>query len=135
LWREEWIQTIAIETGTGMILFGRELVWSTVLVTWLALLQVEPSPILVAAVGPNSLSQATHQIVIGVDGGAESIRACCFDATGKAIGEPCAVAYPTQHPAPGWAEQHPADCTKILDKQYEVLCSLPLSGTDTKYVR
>jgi ribulose-phosphate 3-epimerase len=110
-----------------MILFGRELVWAIVLVTWLALLQVVPSPVLVAAVGPNSLSQATRQIVIGVDGGTESIRACCFDATGKVIGEPCAVAYPTHHPAPGWAEQHPADWYDNLGQAVRgALQSLPL---------
>ena len=51
-----------------------------------------------------------RKIVIGVDGGTESIRACCFDATtGKVIGKSCAVPYTTYHPQPGWAEQHPND--------------------------
>jgi ribulokinase/ribulose-phosphate 3-epimerase len=91
-----------------MFLFGRELVGATVLVAcWLALLA--PPTVLVAASSSYSPSKATHQLVIGVDGGTESIRACCFDATGKVIGEPCAVAYPTHHPAAGWAEQDPAD--------------------------
>ena len=50
------------------------------------------------------------QIVIGVDGGTESIRACCFDAkTGQIIGKSCAVPYTTSHPQPGWAEQNPTD--------------------------
>jgi ribulose-phosphate 3-epimerase len=48
--------------------------------------------------------------VIGIDGGTESIRACCFDtATGKVVGQPCAVPYPTRHPHPGWAEQDPEE--------------------------
>ena len=50
------------------------------------------------------------KVVIGVDGGTESIRACCFDAVdGRVIGKPCAVPYPTYHPQPGWAEQDPND--------------------------
>jgi ribulose-phosphate 3-epimerase len=50
------------------------------------------------------------RVVIGVDGGTESIRACCFDAqNGNVIGKSCAVPYPTYHPKPGWAEQDPED--------------------------
>jgi ribulose-phosphate 3-epimerase len=49
-------------------------------------------------------------VVIGVDGGTESIRAGCFDAhTGRLVGETHAVPYPTYHPQPGWAEQDPLD--------------------------
>ena len=52
----------------------------------------------------------SQKLVIGVDGGTESIRACCFDAvTGAVVGKSCAVPYPTYHPRPGWAEQDPAD--------------------------
>jgi len=51
-----------------------------------------------------------RKLVIGVDGGTESIRACCFDATtGKPVGDSCAVPYTTYHPEPGWAEQNPED--------------------------
>jgi ribulose kinase len=51
-----------------------------------------------------------RQLVLGVDGGTESIRACFFDAkTGDAVGRPCAVPYDTEHPRPGWAEQNPLD--------------------------
>ena len=51
-----------------------------------------------------------RKLVIGVDGGTESIRACCFDALdGTVVGESCASPYPTHHPQPGWAEQHPLD--------------------------
>ena len=53
---------------------------------------------------------APTKLVIGVDGGTESIRACCFDAaTGKVVGKPFAVPYHTNHPQPGWAEQNPED--------------------------
>lgn len=49
-------------------------------------------------------------IVIGVDGGTESIRACCFNAKdGSVIGSSCAIPYQTFHPHPGWAEQRPQD--------------------------
>jgi ribulose-phosphate 3-epimerase len=58
----------------------------------------------------SSYNNRVVQVVIGVDGGTESIRACCFDAlTGQVIGAPCAVPYPTFHPQPGWAEQDPND--------------------------
>jgi len=57
-----------------------------------------------------SSSPPTQKIVIGVDGGTESIRACCFDAiTGSVVGNSCAIPYQTYHPQPGWAEQDPAD--------------------------
>jgi len=51
-----------------------------------------------------------RQVVIGVDGGTESIRACCFDAgSGEIVGRAFAVPYRTSHPEPGWAEQDPDD--------------------------
>jgi ribulokinase/ribulose-phosphate 3-epimerase len=52
----------------------------------------------------------TRKVVIGVDGGTESIRACCFDArTGQVLGQPCAYPYTTYHPEPSWAEQDTQD--------------------------
>lgn len=52
----------------------------------------------------------TIDVVIGVDGGTESIRACCFDAkSGQILGQSHAVPYVTSHPHPGWAEQSPKD--------------------------
>jgi ribulose-phosphate 3-epimerase len=55
---------------------------------------------------PDFLPQ--RPLVIGIDGGTESIRAACFDGrTGHIVGTPCAVPYPTHHPHPGWAEQDP----------------------------
>ena len=61
-------------------------------------------------VSASSSTAGSRKLVIGVDGGTESIRACCFDAvTGVVVGRPCAVPYPTYHPQPGYAEQEPAD--------------------------
>ncbi len=65
---------------------------------------------------PSFTVPKARKLVIGVDGGTESIRACCFDAiTGKVVGKSCAVPYTTYHPKPGWAEQNPIDW-------YENLC-------------
>lgn len=58
-----------------------------------------------------------QKLVIGVDGGTESIRACCFDAeTGQVVGKPCASPYKTYHPNPGWAEQDPKEWYECLGK-------------------
>ena len=60
---------------------------------------------------------APRKLVIGVDGGTESIRACCFDAVnGRVVGQACAIPYQTYHPRPGWAEQDPADWYESLGK-------------------
>lgn len=59
----------------------------------------------------------TQKIVIGVDGGTESIRACCFDAeTGRVVGKSCASPYETYRPNPGWAEQDPNDWYECMGK-------------------
>lgn len=66
-----------------------------------------------------------RKLVIGVDGGTESIRACCFDAvTGKVVGKACAVPYQTFHPKPGWAEQNPQDW-------YDNLCGAVRGALDS----
>ena len=58
----------------------------------------------------SSHTSAKQSIVVGIDGGTESIRACCFDAyTGNIIGTSHAVPYKTTHPQPGWAEQNPEE--------------------------
>jgi ribulose kinase len=59
---------------------------------------------------PPSPLTSPIDVVIGVDGGTESIRACCFDAnSGQILGQSHAVPYVTSHPHPGWAEQSPKD--------------------------
>ena len=68
------------------------------------------SPSTSATTTTKATATETPSIVIGVDGGTESIRACCFDAkNGKTIGSSFAVPYTTTHPQPGWAEQNPHD--------------------------
>jgi ribulose kinase len=55
-------------------------------------------------------------IVLGIDGGTESIRASFFNAhTGHPIGQSYSCAYETYRPNPGWAEQQP-------EEWYEALC-------------
>ena len=57
-----------------------------------------------------SPTNVLRKLVLGVDGGTESIRACCFDAvTGRVVGRSCAAPYNTYHPYPGYAEQDPKD--------------------------
>ena len=74
----------------------------------------------VGSKNPTSTSvvqQPPRKLVIGVDGGTESVRACCFDAsTGTVVGEACAVPYPTYHPHPSWAEQDANDWYNNLCK-------------------
>lgn len=60
---------------------------------------------------------SNRKLVIGIDGGTESIRASCFNAVnGKVVGKSCAIPYKTQHPNPGWAEQNPEDWYENLGK-------------------
>ena len=62
-------------------------------------------------------SSSPRKVVVGVDGGTESIRACCFDAlNGNVLGTSCAIPYPTYHPRPGWAEQEPSEWYENLGK-------------------
>jgi ribulose kinase len=71
---------------------------------------IRSSFLILIVVASLPLVLSTRQLVLGVDGGTESIRACFFDAhTGQVVGESYAVPYETFHPQPGWAEQNPLD--------------------------
>lgn len=80
-------------------------------------------------------SSSKQKIVIGVDGGTESIRACCFDAeTGCVVGKPCASPYKTYYPNPGWAEQDPKDWYDCMGKSVrEAIDSLDQDDNDPSY--
>ena len=54
-------------------------------------------------------------LVVGIDGGTESIRAGLFRADGMLVGV-ASAAYKTTFPRPGWAEQHPQDWWQCLGK-------------------
>lgn len=49
-----------------------------------------------------------RELVIGVDGGTESVRVGIFDLKGNEVGEGI-TPYKTYYPKPGWAEQDPND--------------------------
>eukprot|EP00429_Kryptoperidinium_foliaceum_P017639 CAMPEP_0176044908 /NCGR_PEP_ID=MMETSP0120_2-20121206/22290_1 /TAXON_ID=160619 /ORGANISM="Kryptoperidinium foliaceum, Strain CCMP 1326" /LENGTH=805 /DNA_ID=CAMNT_0017378313 /DNA_START=309 /DNA_END=2726 /DNA_ORIENTATION=+ len=83
--------------------------------------------LLISLVPVAESTASPRRLVIGVDGGTESIRACCFDAvTGEVVGKSCAVQYPTYHPQPGWAEQDPEDWYhNIGEVVREAVASIP----------
>ena len=60
---------------------------------------------------PNSLTGGPY--VMGIDFGTESCRVGIFDLNGAPVAF-AATAYPTAHPAPGWAEQSPVDWWNAL---------------------
>ena len=71
-------------------------------------------------------STRSTPLLIAVDGGTESIRACCFDKNGKVVGTPCAVPYKTSHPQNAWAEQDPnAWYTNLGEAVQDALNSIP----------
>ena len=100
--------------------------------------QIRNGLVLLLLLVSHHTATALRKVVIGVDGGTESIRACCFHATsGAVIGKSCAVPYKTYHPNPGWAEQDPKewyenlgqavrDAVKSIPKNdgedYEIVC-------------
>jgi ribulose kinase len=68
-----------------------------------------------SAAASGSSFKGKRPIVIGVDGGTESVRACCFDAkTGVVVGKSCSAPYKTYHPQAGWAEQDPVEWWECL---------------------
>lgn len=76
--------------------------------------------------------EASRSIVVGVDGGTESIRACCFNAeNGMTLGKSCAIPYTTNHPKPGWAEQDPDEWYENLGQAVRgAVDSLPSNNGD-----
>ncbi|SVB38112.1 uncharacterized protein METZ01_LOCUS190966, partial [marine metagenome] len=50
----------------------------------------------------------SKKYLLGVDGGTEGIRAGIFDIAGIPLAY-ASTTYPTQFPAPSWAEQDPND--------------------------
>jgi len=87
---------------------------SVVVFTYLHPLKMNLNLILVSAIAVINLtlihsSSVPRKIVVAVDGGTESIRACCFDDCGNIVGKSCAIPYETYHEQPGFAEQDPAD--------------------------
>ena len=65
--------------------------------------------------------------VIGIDGGTEGVRARVFDLAGRSVGDHAAP-YPTTFPAPGEAEQDPADWWRALGEA--VRGAVSASGVD-----
>jgi ribulose kinase/pentose-5-phosphate-3-epimerase len=72
-------------------------------------------------VGHQRQQQHRQKLVLGIDGGTESIRACFFDAnSGQVVGTSCSSSYTTYHPNPRWAEQDPDEwwqCCGIAVRQ------------------
>lgn len=83
--------------------------------SWSVAWAAESTAATAAAAAKGRDAPQRRKLVIGVDGGTESVRACCYDAvTGSMVGKSCACLYPTHHPTPGWAEQDPTvwwECT------------------------
>jgi len=57
----------------------------------------------------------SKKYLLGVDGGTEGLRAGIFDVFGTPLAF-ASTSYPTQFPAPSWAEQDPNDWWYALGK-------------------
>ena len=75
-------------------------------------------------------------LVIGIDGGTESIRAGVFSSDGKMVAA-AAAPYTTSFPRPGWAEQSPADWYRCLGEAVRaaVAASAAASSTSEEDIR
>jgi ribulose-phosphate 3-epimerase len=77
---------------------------------WAAVFIVHVNVVVASSPNKKDRKQPRRKLVVGVDGGTESIRACLFDAhNGEIVGKSCASPYPTHYPNAGWAEQSPLD--------------------------
>ena len=84
---------------------------------WFLVITATRRTVAISDTSSSPSAKARRRLVVGVDGGTESIRACCFDAeTGRVVGKSCASPYQTFHPNPGWAEQDPNDWYECLGK-------------------
>ena len=61
----------------------------------------------------------SKKYLLGVDGGTEGIRAGIFDIAGIPLAY-ASTTYPTQFPAPSWAEQYPNDWWNALGKSVRI---------------
>ena len=61
----------------------------------------------------------SKKYLLGVDGGTEGIRAGIFDIAGIPLAY-ASTTYPTQFPAPSWAEQYPNDWWDALGKSVRI---------------
>lgn len=115
---EAAVATVAAAALSSRKMFNRVVSVSTVVFVWIFLVQsmdadatgssVPWSATRSSSSSSDSPSHQCRRLVIGVDGGTESIRACCFDAvTGAVVGQSAAAPYPTHLVHPGWAEQDP----------------------------
>ena len=60
-------------------------------------------------------SATNSKYLLGVDGGTEGLRAGLFDKSGSPLAY-ASTTYPTQFPAPSWAEQDPRDWWSALGR-------------------
>ena len=107
------------------------------ILTWIWLLVITSTTVAISDFSshPSSPTRA-QRLVIGVDGGTESIRACCFDAeTGRIVGKSCAFPYKTFYPNPGWAEQDPNDWYECMGKSVRsAIDSLQQDGDENENI-
>ncbi|MEW5300690.1 MAG: hypothetical protein WDW36_003602 [Sanguina aurantia] len=73
-------------------------------------------------------------LLLGVDGGTESLRAGIFSPSGELLFS-VASAYDTQYPHPGWAEQRPGDWwTALGDAVRGVVAAAAAAGLSTGHI-
>ena len=53
----------------------------------------------------------TKPLILAIDNGTQSVRALLFDTQGNLVGKGTQEIEPYFSEQPGWAEQHPANCS------------------------